>query len=35
MRFDGYYILIDLIGRPNLWQDANRTLKQTAWEIGL
>lgn len=33
MRFDGYYILIDLIGRPNLWQDANRTLKQTAWKL--
>ncbi|MCU0711154.1 MAG: HlyD family efflux transporter periplasmic adaptor subunit [Pirellula sp.] len=33
MRFDGYYILIDLIGRPNLWQDANRTLKQFAWRL--
>jgi putative peptide zinc metalloprotease protein len=28
LRFDGYYILIDLIGRPNLWQDANRLMKQ-------
>ncbi|XZE43784.1 HlyD family efflux transporter periplasmic adaptor subunit [Pirellulaceae bacterium SH467] len=28
MRFDGYYILIDLIGRPNLWQDAQATVKQ-------
>nr|MCU0720919.1 site-2 protease family protein [Pirellula sp.] len=33
MRFDGYYILIDLLGRPNLWQDANRTLKQFAWRL--
>jgi putative peptide zinc metalloprotease protein len=33
MRFDGYYVLIDLIGRPNLWQDANRTLKQFAWRL--
>ncbi|XZE36301.1 HlyD family efflux transporter periplasmic adaptor subunit [Pirellulaceae bacterium SH501] len=28
MRFDGYYILIDLIGRPNLWQDAQAAVKQ-------
>lgn len=28
MRFDGYYILIDLIGRPNLWQDAQSVVKQ-------
>lgn len=27
-RFDGYYILIDLIGRPNLWQDAQAAVKQ-------
>ena len=27
MRFDGYYIFVDLIGRPNLWQDAARTMK--------
>lgn len=33
MRFDGYYILIDLIGRPNLWQDANRTMKLYSWRL--
>lgn len=27
MRYDGYYILIDLIGRPNLWQDATQSMK--------
>ena len=27
MRFDGYYILIDAIDRPNLWQDASQSLK--------
>ena len=27
MRFDGYYILIDLIDRPNLWQDASQSMK--------
>lgn len=27
MRFDGYYILVDMIGRPNLWQDASKALK--------
>lgn len=26
MRFDGYYILTDLIGRPNLWTDGQRAL---------
>lgn len=28
MRFDGYYIMIDLIGRPNLWQDAQAAVKR-------
>jgi putative peptide zinc metalloprotease protein len=28
MRYDGYYILIDWIGRPNLWQDASLQMKQ-------
>ncbi len=28
MRFDGYYIMIDLIGRPNLWQDAQAAVKK-------
>lgn len=27
MKFDGYYILIDLIGRPNLWQDGRSSVK--------
>ncbi len=27
MRFDGYYILIDVLGRPNLWQDAQAATK--------
>ncbi len=27
MRYDGYYILIDLIDRPNLWQDATQSMK--------
>lgn len=27
MRYDGYYIFIDLIGRPNLWQDAAKAMK--------
>ncbi len=27
MRYDGYYILIDLIDRPNLWQDASHSMK--------
>jgi putative peptide zinc metalloprotease protein len=28
MRFDGYYIMTDLIGRPNLWQDAQAAVKK-------
>jgi len=27
MRYDGYYILIDLIDRPNLFQDASQSMK--------
>ncbi len=27
MRYDGYYILVDLINRPNLWQDASQSMK--------
>lgn len=27
MRFDGYYILSDWIGRPNLWQDAAQSMR--------
>lgn len=27
MRYDGYYILVDLIDRPNLWQDASQSMK--------
>jgi putative peptide zinc metalloprotease protein len=27
MRFDGYYIFVDLIGRPNLWQDAASSIR--------
>jgi putative peptide zinc metalloprotease protein len=27
MRYDGYYIAIDMIGRPNLWQDASLLMK--------
>ncbi len=27
MRYDGYYIVIDLIDRPNLWQDASQGMK--------
>ncbi len=27
MRYDGYYILIDSINRPNLWQDASQSMK--------
>ena len=27
MRYDGYYIMIDWLGRPNLWQDANRAMR--------
>ena len=27
MRYDGYYILIDLMDRPNLWQDASQSMK--------
>ena len=27
MRYDGYYIMIDLIDRPNLWQDASQGMK--------
>ncbi len=27
MRYDGYYILIDIIDRPNLWQDASHSMK--------
>jgi putative peptide zinc metalloprotease protein len=26
MRFDGYYVMVDLIGRPNLWQDASKSV---------
>ena len=33
MRYDGYYILTDLIDRPNLWQDASQSIKAyfTSW----
>lgn len=33
MRYDGYYILVDLIHRPNLWQDASQSMKAyfSAW----
>lgn len=27
MRYDGYYIFVDLVGRPNLWQDAAKAMK--------
>jgi putative peptide zinc metalloprotease protein len=27
MRYDGYYVLVDLIDRPNLWQDASQSMK--------
>jgi putative peptide zinc metalloprotease protein len=27
MRYDGYYIVTDIAGRPNLWQDASKTMK--------
>jgi len=27
MRYDGYYILVDWIDRPNLWQDASHSMK--------
>ncbi len=27
MRYDGYYILVDLVNRPNLWQDASQSMK--------
>jgi len=27
MRYDGYYIFVDLVGRPNLWQDATKAMK--------
>ncbi|MEQ1827110.1 MAG: efflux RND transporter periplasmic adaptor subunit [Pirellula sp.] len=27
MRFDGYYIFVDLVGRPNLWQDSSKSMK--------
>jgi putative peptide zinc metalloprotease protein len=32
-RFDGYYILIDLIRRPNLWQDAQSSTKKLLWSL--
>jgi len=33
MRYDGYYIFVDLAGRPNLWQDAAKAMKTffAAW----
>jgi len=27
MRYDGYYIMVDVIDRPNLWQDASQGMK--------
>jgi len=33
MRYDGYYILIDWLGRPNLWQDANRSMRGFVWSL--
>lgn len=27
MRYDGYYMFIDAINRPNLWQDANQCMR--------
>jgi len=27
MRYDGYYILVDVLDRPNLWQDASQSVK--------
>ena len=27
MRYDGYYVMVDLFERPNLWQDASKAMK--------
>ncbi|MEM6471155.1 MAG: hypothetical protein AAF802_16465, partial [Planctomycetota bacterium] len=30
LRYDGYYVLSDLLGAPNLWQEANRRISRIA-----
>lgn len=33
VRFDGYYILADLVQKPNLWSDGQKAATQRLWQV--
>ncbi|MCS7465291.1 hypothetical protein NZK35_01225 [Stieleria sp. ICT_E10.1] len=35
LRYDGYYILSDVLDLPNLWQDSRRVVQRLAWRVFL